>query len=134
MPPLNAFNLLTLTVNATIHTRILSGTSNSGFWPSFSAWLPLIYDTLCILLTLWRCAGPLREHAAGVIVKTLVKDGAIYYRCVYRLFVQETRFPKSQRVALMCFLSSVIFCVNLVLAIMIVTAPVRPDLMYSLKH
>ncbi|KLO12080.1 hypothetical protein SCHPADRAFT_941486 [Schizopora paradoxa] len=72
-------------------------TSNSGFWPSFSAWLPLIYDTLCILLTLWRCAGPLREHAAGVIVKTLVKDGAVYY--------------------------SVIFCVNLVLAIMIVTAP-----------
>lgn len=68
-----------------------------GFWASFSAWIPLIYDTLCILLTLWRCVGPLREHAAGVIVKTLVKDGAIYY--------------------------SVIFCINLVLAVMIVTSP-----------
>jgi len=67
------------------------------FAPSASAWLPLLYDTIVIGLTLVKCVGPVKQRTASHIVKTLLKDGLIYY--------------------------SAIFAVNFVLAIMIVSTP-----------
>jgi len=67
------------------------------FAPSLSAWLPLLYDTIVIGLTLAKCVGPVKQRTASHIVRTLLKDGLIYY--------------------------SAIFAVNFVLAIMIVATP-----------
>lgn len=62
-----------------------------------SAWLPLLYDTVILLLTLNRTLGPVRNKTAGRVMKVLLRDGMLYY--------------------------SVIFSVNLVLTLMIVAAP-----------
>ncbi|KLO13006.1 hypothetical protein SCHPADRAFT_940778 [Schizopora paradoxa] len=67
------------------------------FLPSLSAWLPLIYDTIVIALTLLKCREPVKQKTASFIIRTLVRDGLLYY--------------------------SVIFTINIILAIMIVTAP-----------
>ncbi|KAH8114817.1 hypothetical protein DFH11DRAFT_1544047 [Phellopilus nigrolimitatus] len=67
------------------------------FLPSLSAWVPLLYDTVVILLTLFRCIEIVKQQTASHIVRTLLKDGLMYY--------------------------SVIFAVNLVLAVMIMSTP-----------
>lgn len=75
-----------------------------GDWASLSAWLPLLYDTTVILLTLWKCVPRVKNKGmnnfamTGHIIRTLIKDGLMYY--------------------------SVIFCINFVLAVMIMTAKV----------
>ncbi|KAH8096916.1 hypothetical protein DFH11DRAFT_1554974 [Phellopilus nigrolimitatus] len=67
------------------------------FLPSLSAWVPLLYDTVVILLTLFRCVEIVKQRTASHIVRTLLRDGLVYY--------------------------SVIFAVNLVLAVMIMSTP-----------
>ncbi|GJE97687.1 hypothetical protein PsYK624_139080 [Phanerochaete sordida] len=71
--------------------------SKVGGIASASAWLPLLYDTLVLALTLKRTLGPVRNKTAGKIARVLLRDGILYY--------------------------SVIFAVNLVLTLMIATAP-----------
>jgi len=65
-------------------------------YASLSAWLPLIYDTIVIVLTLHKCREPVKQKTASYIVRALVRDGLLYY--------------------------SVIFTINVILAIMIATA------------
>jgi len=62
---------------------------------STSAWLPLLYDTVVLCLTLWRTLRGRRE--ASAILPVLLRDGLLYY--------------------------SVIFSVTFVLTIMIISAP-----------
>jgi len=64
---------------------------------SASAWMPLLYDTICFGLTVYRTIPPLRREEASYIIKCLLEDGILYY--------------------------SVIFAVTLVLTIMIIAAP-----------
>lgn len=45
-----------------------------------SAWLPLLYDTVILLLTLNRTLGPVRNKTAGRVMKVLLRDGMLYYR------------------------------------------------------
>ncbi|KAG2074464.1 hypothetical protein BDR04DRAFT_1151167 [Suillus decipiens] len=71
---------------------------NSGSIASASAWFPLLYDTYVFGLTLNRTLPAIRNKEAGRIIHTLFADGLLYY--------------------------SVICTVNLVLAIMIIRAPV----------
>ncbi|THH30580.1 hypothetical protein EUX98_g3603 [Antrodiella citrinella] len=61
---------------------------------SASAWLPLTYDTIVVILTLNRTIKPIRHQTAGKIMRVLLRDGLI-----------------------------VIFAVNLVLTLMIALAP-----------
>ncbi|EKM49743.1 uncharacterized protein PHACADRAFT_214265 [Phanerochaete carnosa HHB-10118-sp] len=61
---------------------------------SASAWMPMAYDTIVLMLTLKRTLGPVRNKTAGKIAKALLRDGII-----------------------------VIFAVNLVLTLMIALAP-----------
>ncbi|KAI5117991.1 hypothetical protein M0805_004488 [Coniferiporia weirii] len=78
-----------------IHACSMSFDPNLKFWPSLSAWLPLVYNTIIFVLTLWRCiSSPIKS--ASRIVRVLMKDGIIYY----------------------CFILST----NLVLAIMLIVA------------
>ena len=45
-----------------------------------SAWLPLLYDTVVVLLTIRRTLGPVRRKTAGKIARVLLRDGILYYR------------------------------------------------------
>lgn len=56
----------------------------SGPIASASAWLPLLYDTLILILTLNRTLKPVRHRTAGKIMKVLLRDGILYYRSVRR--------------------------------------------------
>ena len=49
---------------------------------SASAWLPLLYDTIVLILTLKRTLGPVRNKTAGKIARVLLRDGILYYRSV----------------------------------------------------
>ncbi|KAI0769968.1 hypothetical protein C8Q74DRAFT_1272497 [Fomes fomentarius] len=62
-----------------------------------SAWLPLLYDTIVLGLTVQRAYSDIRHPTVGRITRILLKEGVWYY--------------------------SVIFCITLVLTLMIVLAP-----------
>jgi len=64
---------------------------------SSSAWLPLLYDTIVMLLTLYKTYPPIRKRESSYIAQRLFEDGLMYY--------------------------SVIFSITLVLTIMIAVAP-----------
>ncbi|PPR05415.1 hypothetical protein CVT24_008029 [Panaeolus cyanescens] len=64
---------------------------------SSSAWLPLLYDTVVVGLTLYRTLPSLKNRNKSYVMKRLLEDGLIYY--------------------------TAIFAVTLVLTIMIVAAP-----------
>ncbi|RPD62483.1 hypothetical protein L227DRAFT_609685 [Lentinus tigrinus ALCF2SS1-6] len=62
-----------------------------------SAWLPLLYDTIVLALTIRRTYSDIKYPSVGRTMRTLLKEGVLYY--------------------------SVIFCITLVLTLMIVLAP-----------
>jgi len=72
--------------------------NNVGSWGSAYAWMPLLFDTTVLALTVLRTLGLVRSGRAGNIVRTLLRDGIMYY--------------------------SVIFSANLVLTVMLISAPV----------
>jgi len=49
---------------------------------SASAWLPLLYDTIVLLLTLYRTVPSIRHKEAGHVVQTIFKDGLLYYSVI----------------------------------------------------
>lgn len=69
-----------------------------------------------MLLTLYKTVGPVRHKNAGKIARVLLRDGMLYWR-----YVATHGLPEILR--LMNIFSSVIFVVNLVLTLMIATAP-----------
>jgi len=97
--------------HAVVHEKGIHGcsmvfSSNIGFWPSASAWLPLLYDTVVLVLTLSRTIYSIkglkgvtsnRVSQRGSISEILLKDGILYF--------------------------SVIFVANFVLTVMILKAP-----------
>ncbi|KAI0686984.1 hypothetical protein C8Q76DRAFT_772249 [Earliella scabrosa] len=62
-----------------------------------SAWLPLLYDTIVLALTVKRSFSTARHPSIGRTMRILLKEGIWYY--------------------------SVIFCITLILTVMIVSAP-----------
>ena len=55
----------------------------SPAWATASAWLPLLYDTVVIMLILHRIMPSIRHKEAGQVMQTIVHDGLLYYRYVY---------------------------------------------------
>jgi len=86
-----------------IHGCSMIFSENMGIWPSASAWLPLLYDTVVITLTvsktLYSFRGLKTSSASGgtSISQILLRDGILYF--------------------------SVIFVANFVLTVMILRAP-----------
>ncbi|KIJ34936.1 hypothetical protein M422DRAFT_262901 [Sphaerobolus stellatus SS14] len=72
-----------------------------GNWTSSTAWSPLLLDTAVIVFVVWRTHNILKtklnRQSTSNIVNVLIRDGIMYY--------------------------TVIFAVNLILAIMIVSSP-----------
>ncbi|TFK24399.1 hypothetical protein FA15DRAFT_669631 [Coprinopsis marcescibilis] len=68
-----------------------------GWLAASSAWLPLVYDTVILSLTVYRTLPTLKNKRTSYIMKRLFQDGLVYY--------------------------SAIFAVTLVLTLMIVFAP-----------
>ncbi|KAG0704839.1 hypothetical protein DFH29DRAFT_333045 [Suillus ampliporus] len=46
------------------------------------AWLPLAYDTVIFLMTLWRTLPSIRDRGPGRILHTLLLDGTLYYTVI----------------------------------------------------
>ncbi|KAI0720553.1 hypothetical protein C8T65DRAFT_735884 [Cerioporus squamosus] len=78
-------------------TMIFDSEKVKGAIASASAWLPLLYDTVVLALTLWRAHPGKNRLTAGRIMRILLKEGIMYY--------------------------SVIFIITLILTLMIVFAP-----------
>ena len=57
---------------------------DSGIWSSASAWLPLLYDTVVVVLVMARTRDLFRVRIVGQyrVVETLMKDGLMYYRSI----------------------------------------------------
>ncbi|KAI0265570.1 hypothetical protein BC834DRAFT_969961 [Gloeopeniophorella convolvens] len=51
-----------------------------GAITSSSAWLPLLYDTVFLSLTLIRTVKPVLGRIAGEILAVLLREGLLYYR------------------------------------------------------
>lgn len=87
---------------AVVHSRLVHSCTMI-FEPSLSkiasssAWIPLLYDTFVVMLTLARTVPSIRHRTSSHIVRVLLEDGLLYY--------------------------SVIFSINLVLTLMIIFAP-----------
>jgi len=47
-----------------------------------SAWIPLLYDTLVLVLTLYITIPSIRRSSEGFIVRTILKDGLSYYAVI----------------------------------------------------
>ena len=85
-----------------------------------SAWIPLLYDTVVLFLTLYITLPSIRKNEHGslahsYVVDTIFKDGILYYVCVMfeYLVLRTVTTP----------IDSVIFSVTLVLTIGLVSAP-----------
>ncbi|KZP11162.1 hypothetical protein FIBSPDRAFT_708454, partial [Athelia psychrophila] len=65
---------------------------------SATAWMPLLYETIVFKLTLFRTLESLKNGETAYLLRTMFRDGLIYY--------------------------AVIFTVNLTLTVMIISAPV----------
>lgn len=61
-----------------------SNSFDSGIWSSASAWLPLLYDTVVVVLVMARTRDLFRVRIVGQyrVVETLMKDGLMYYRLI----------------------------------------------------
>jgi len=85
-----------------IHGCSMIFSDSVGPWAAASAWMPLLYDTVVLVLTLYKTLRVGKRVSGDVsggssIASLLVRDGLMYY--------------------------SLIFIANLVLIIMIITAP-----------
>ncbi|KAG2010295.1 hypothetical protein CC2G_013132 [Coprinopsis cinerea AmutBmut pab1-1] len=54
-----------------------------GWLAASSAWLPLLYDTMVLVLTLYRTLPSLKDRGASFVMKRLFQDGLIYYTAIF---------------------------------------------------
>ncbi len=59
----------------------ISFPSNTAF-AAASAWLPLLYDTIVLVLTVRRTYALVRYPNVARTMRLLLKEGVFYYRCV----------------------------------------------------
>jgi len=106
-------------------TRALS---NRSVLASSSAWIPLLYDTIIFVLTLYRTVPPIRREEASYILKRLLEDGLLYYRSVDCLHltsnvIHDVVIDEFWANLFFEIFISAIFSVTCVLTFMIVAAP-----------
>jgi hypothetical protein len=76
-----------------IATLTASNCANSGAASSLYAWMPLLFDTSVLLLTLTKTVAAVRGGNAGGILHTFFRDGIMYYGCVcVRVFDTEVMY------------------------------------------
>ena len=80
-----------------------------------SAWLPLLYDSIVLALTIRRTCSNSKYPTVGRTMRMLLQEGILYYRCVSMtcLFLTAGLIEHG----------SVIFSVTLGLTLMIALAP-----------
>jgi len=64
---------------------MIFGDGISGQLASSSAWLPLLYDTLVLGLTLNRTIPSLRNRTASYVMRRLLQDGLLYYSAIFSI-------------------------------------------------
>ena len=71
-----------LTHTQRFRERLLTTSHSSGVIASSSAWLPLLFETIVLALTLFRTYRGIRQASTGRVMRILLKEGVLYYRCV----------------------------------------------------
>lgn len=56
--------------------------SRNGAVAAASAWLPLLYDTIVLVLTVRRTYAGIRSPTVSRTMPILLKEGVLYYRYV----------------------------------------------------
>jgi hypothetical protein len=56
--------------------------SSGGVLASSTAWLPLLFDTTVMFLTMYRTGSSVYSKNASEIFRVLFREGLLYYRCV----------------------------------------------------
>ncbi|KJA28852.1 hypothetical protein HYPSUDRAFT_197005 [Hypholoma sublateritium FD-334 SS-4] len=66
---------------------VLTGSNNwfAGFWAA-----PLITDSCIFILTLWRTLRYQRLHGSTTTIKTILRDGTIYFFAIFSLNLMNT--------------------------------------------
>ena len=80
-----------------------------------SAWLPLLYDSIVLALTIRCTCSHVKYPTVGRTMRMLLQEGILYYRCVSMTCLFRT--------ARLIEHGSVIFSVTLGLTLMIALAP-----------
>jgi hypothetical protein len=62
---------------------LTSLTLNRSVAASSSAWLPLLYDTVIVTLTVIRLYPSIRNQHPSFVVRRLFEDGLLYYGYAY---------------------------------------------------
>lgn len=62
---------------------IITSDCRKGAIASSSAWLPLLFDTIVLVLTLYRAYCGIKHASAGRIMRILLREGILYYRYVH---------------------------------------------------
>ncbi|KAI0318206.1 hypothetical protein OF83DRAFT_1171288 [Amylostereum chailletii] len=55
-----------------------------------SAWLPLLYDTVVVILTIIRTVPSVWNRTAGTIVSVLLREGIVYYSVIFAVTLTLT--------------------------------------------
>ncbi|TBU48531.1 hypothetical protein BD309DRAFT_911636 [Dichomitus squalens] len=66
-------------------TMIFDSTKVPGGVASASAWLPLLYDTVILILTLLKTYKHIRNASAGRIMRVVAKEGLVYYGVIFTI-------------------------------------------------
>ncbi|KAI1790141.1 hypothetical protein LXA43DRAFT_1062298 [Ganoderma leucocontextum] len=86
-------------------TMIFDQSKVHGAFAAASAWLPLLYETVILVLTLLRTYQHARDASTGRVMRILVREGLFYFS------------------ATACPVLSVIFTITFILTLMILLAP-----------
>ncbi|TFY51160.1 hypothetical protein EVG20_g11135, partial [Dentipellis fragilis] len=55
----------------------------AGSMAAASAWLPLLYDTVVLCLTLFRTIVPVWHRTSGQILRVILREGMMYYSVIF---------------------------------------------------
>ncbi|KAI0769963.1 hypothetical protein C8Q74DRAFT_1218445 [Fomes fomentarius] len=64
-------------------TMIFDSEKVKGAIASSSAWLPLLFDTIVLVLTLYRAYCGIKHASAGRIMRILLREGLLYYSVIF---------------------------------------------------
>ncbi len=56
--------------------------SSGGVLGSSTGWMPLLFDTTVMFLTMYRTASSVYSRNASDMLQVLFREGLLYYRCV----------------------------------------------------
>ena len=76
----NRLSVLIILLSPLAFCKLTDGLCSPGVAASATAWTVLVYDTIVLLLTIFRTYSALRFKTVAGTMRTLLKEGVAYYR------------------------------------------------------